>query len=69
MNFNRVFHYKIHAFWGYHYFWKHLNGTHFGGTKQAANVAGNFGGFPENNSALFGLVSYNDPLFIVLFEQ
>lgn len=40
--------------------------THFflgGGIKEAANRNGKLeGNFPENN-ALFGVVSYNDPLF------
>ena len=36
-----------------------LNGTHFGGgIKLDAIFFGNFDGFPENSSALFGLAIY-----------
>ena len=34
------------------------------GESNLMQIYGNFEGFPENNSALFGLVSYNDPCWL-----
>ena len=36
--------------------------TYFWGD-QTMQINGDFEGFPENNSALFGLVSYSDPFY------
>ena len=39
-----------------------LNGTHFGMIKFDAKIYGSFEGLPLEICALFGVVSYNDPL-------
>ena len=43
------------------FFYGKLVGKYLYRSSHGASGYGRFEGFPENNSVLFGLVSYNDP--------